>query len=504
MFGTKKELQCIRREYQEKLRMIQEAHKAEYKAMNAMHQEELERLDKKYNALDEKLKALETLKEAQKAEIKALEEEHREKFQQMQILRKEASFLKETCEALQADNDRVYAGHRGLEEEIQFLKYRAQTLDELHESVVFGKWPHDGSFLEYTCRNPFENVEILPRGEVYTCCSAYIKHNYMIGNIFEEDFQEIWNSQKARRLRRSVQEGNFEFCQKNCKFLYDSVGNGKRMGDNHPVVLKKDAESLFQDAQAEEYAVKHTPKYITLSCDETCNLRCPTCRSSGKALGKEESDQLYERLRKVVTPMLKECRMLTALASGEIFASSAVSRFLKTITVQEFPNLQLTIISNLQLADEKKWEEFSNLRYIPKTVKVSIDASCASTYEEHRRGGGWKRLVDNLSYLCSLRHDPDRNVDAVWFNFVVQKNNYQEMEAFVQMAEAMGADGVDFQRLTNWGTFCEEEYLDRDVFQKEHKEYAAASGILKRLLEQGSGKLEIVQNILSDISENGM
>lgn len=80
--------------------------------------------------------------------------------------------------------------------------------------------------------------------------------------------------------------------------------------------------------------------------------------------------------------------MLTALASGEIFASSAVSRFLKTITVQEFPNLQLTIISNLQLADEKKWEEFSNLRYIPKTVKVSIDASCASTYEENRRGGG--------------------------------------------------------------------------------------------------------------------
>lgn len=132
MFGTKKALQCIRREYQEKLRMIQEAHKAEYKAMNAMHQEELERLDKKYNALDEKLKALETLKEAQKAEIKALEEEHREKFQQMQILRKEASFLKETCEALQADNDRVYAGHRGLEAEIQFLKYRAQTLDELH------------------------------------------------------------------------------------------------------------------------------------------------------------------------------------------------------------------------------------------------------------------------------------------------------------------------------------------------------------------------------------
>lgn len=520
MFGMKKELQCIRREYQEKLRMIKEAHKTEHNAINAKHQEELESLDKKYNALEERLQALdsahkaelEALEEAWQAEIKSLKEGHREKIRllqeekeaQLQALRKETSLFKETCEALQADNDRVYAGHRGLEEEIHFLKFRAQTLDELHESVVFGRWPHDGSFRDYTCRNPFENVEILPRGEVYTCCSAYLKHNYAIGNIFNEDFQEIWNSEKARRLRRSVQEGNFEFCQKYCKCLYDAAKNRKSIGIHQPVVLKKDAACLIQYEKTEEYAVHHTPKYITLSCDETCNLRCPTCRSGSKVLGTQESEQLYQRLRKVITPMLKECRMFTALASGEIFASSAVSRFLKTITAQEFPNLKLTIITNLQLADAKKWEEFSNLRYIPKTVKVSIDAACAATYEENRRGGEWKRLMENLAYLCGLRRDPDWNADAVWLNFVIQKNNYREMEAFVQMAEAMGADGVDFQRLTNWGTFCEEEYLDRDVFQKEHKEYAAASGILKRLLEQGSGKLEIVQNILSTVSESGM
>lgn len=40
----------------------------------------------------------------------------------------------------------LYDGNRGLLEEIQFLKFRSRTLDELHESVVQGKWPHDGSF----------------------------------------------------------------------------------------------------------------------------------------------------------------------------------------------------------------------------------------------------------------------------------------------------------------------------------------------------------------------
>ncbi len=60
MFGMKKELQCIRREYQEKLRMIKEAHKTEHNAINAKHQEELESLDKKYNALEERLQALDS------------------------------------------------------------------------------------------------------------------------------------------------------------------------------------------------------------------------------------------------------------------------------------------------------------------------------------------------------------------------------------------------------------------------------------------------------------
>lgn len=105
--------------------------------------------------------------------------------------------------------------------------------------------------------------------------------------------------------------------------------------------------------------------------------------------------------------------------------------------------------------------------------------------------------MDNLSYLCSLRHDPDTNVDAVWLNFVVQKNNYQEMEHFVQLAETIGADAVEFQKLTNWGTFCEQEYLERDVFHQENPEYGAACETLKKLLKKGSTKIEIVQNILS-------
>lgn len=467
MFGRKKELESIHREYQDKLNTIREAHQAE----------------------------IQLLKEAHAAEISSLQEAQKA---QLQVLYQESGCLKEKCEALQSDNDRVYAGHKGMEEEIHFLKYRIQTLDELHESVVFGNWPHDGSFRGYTCRYPFERIEILPRGEVYTCCSGHIKHNYYIGNIYEENasLAEIWNSTKAKKLRYAVEEGNFEFCQKNCRYLYMAAKGAKehtlQLNPVKPLSDKRgDLKKTWQD-----YTAEAMPKYIMLSCDESCNLQCPTCRSSVRVLEKRESERLYQRLMEVVRPALKDCELLGALGTGELFASSAVSRFLQTVCAEEFPKLSLILTTNLQLLDQKKWEEFPNLLGMPKTIRVSVDAATKEVYEENRCGGGWERLLKNLAYLCSLRKDPDAHVEYLCLNFVVQKNNYEEMEAFADMAERMGVDAVEFQRMGNWGTFTGDEYKKRDVFSVEHPDYKKAVSLLQKVMQRDGKKIEVIQNIL--------
>lgn len=397
--------------------------------------------------------------------------------------------LKTECVRLQADNDRIYAGHRGLEEEINYLKYRIGTLDELHESVSFRYWPHDGSFKDYTCKYPFERIEILPRGEVYTCCSGYIKHNYYIGNIYEEyeSFEEIWNSDKAKKLRYSVSEGNFEFCQKKCRFFHMPAS------EDNPIVSKS---SIQSHNCWEEYAINTTPKYIMLSCDETCNLRCPSCRSATRALSKEESDKLYERLMNLVRPMLKGCELLGALGTGELFASNAVSRFLKTINIEEFPHLHLILTTNLQLVNEEKWKEFSNLLEIPKTMRISVDGASKETYEKNRFGGSWEILQNNLSYLCELRKNPAAHVDWVGLNFVVQDNNYREMEDFIAMAENLEVDAVEFQKLGNWGTFSEQDYIKKDVLNSRNPYYDETMRIFTNIMNKGSNKLQIIQNIL--------
>ena len=309
----------------------------------------------------------------------------RELEEAVESLKQENKQLEEQRDALQKDNDRVYAGHRGLEEEINFLKYRISTLDELHESVVQGTGVHDGTLKKYKCMYPFERIELLPRGEVYTCCSSYVKHNYYIGNFYEQSFDEIWNSERAMKLRYSVSNGNFEYCMETCKWIHkETIESGVDTASTNPIVERVQEDYV---GSWEECYLKSLPRFITLTCDETCNLTCPTCRSAVKVLNKEEAERLYERLVAVIRPMLKDCELLGALASGDFFASYALTKFYKTFTIEEFPKLKLYIITNLQLLTPQKWDEMSNLHTIPIRLGVSIDAANKETYEKNRRGG---------------------------------------------------------------------------------------------------------------------
>lgn len=325
--------------------------------------------------LQEQCNCLEILQQEMKRECEYLAAQKVESDVEIQRLRN-------LCSDMEEEKDRVYAGHRGLEEEINFLKYRISTLDELHESVVQRTGIHDGSLKKYKCMYPFERIELLPRGEVYTCCSAHVKHNYYIGNFFEQSFDEIWNSERALKLRYSVSNGNFEYCMENCKWLHN-IENGADTASTNPIIERngQDCVDSWADCRLEKM-----PRFITLTCDETCNLRCPTCRSAARALKKEDAEFLYERLEKTLRPMLKDCELLGALGSGDLFASYALTKFYKTLTSEEFPKLKLYIITNLQLLTPKKWDELRNLHTIPIRFGVSIDAANEETYKINRGG----------------------------------------------------------------------------------------------------------------------
>lgn len=393
------------------------------------------------------------------------------------------------------DNERVYQGHAGLMEEINFLKFRIDELDRLHDEVVIKNWTNNTRLKSYICSYPFERIEILPRGEVYTCCSAYLKHNHFIGNIFEQSFDEIWNSEKAKKLRYSVSKGNFEYCNHFCKWLHlENNSENAQTGNYNPINLRDD-EKFKLYRKYEDYKLDNYPKYITFSCDETCNLTCPSCRNKIKGLNMHESERLTANLIKTIRPIMSDCELLGALGSGDIFASKAMMDFYQTLSNEEFPKLKLYIITNAQLLDKKMWEKLSNLHNIPTRMAISVDAASKEVYEKIRRGGRWEILCKNLEFISTKRYSSDAKIEFLIFNFLIQKDNYMEIRKFIEFAKSMGADAVEFQMMSNWGTYDMNIFKEINVLNPNNAYYSETIQALRDVINNPEG-LTIVQNIL--------
>lgn len=381
----------------------------------------------------------------------------------------------------------VYAGHKAMEDEINFLKFRNEQTSELHERIVLENWVGDKSKQEYYCKYPFERIEILPRGEVYTCCSGYLKSGYDIGNIFEQDFDEVWNSDKAKKLRYSVCKGNFEYCYELCMHL---ANKGKIYDIENPVQKKMD--KVFPYKNYDECEMQKGPKMIALSFDESCNLQCPSCRNQLKVVGEEVSDRLYNVLDKKIRPLLNDCELFSLLGSGDVFASRACIKFLKTISYAQYPNMELYLITNAQLLTPKRWEEYAHLLDFPMQLAISVDAAEKETYEKLRKGGKWDILCSNLEYIKELFSG--KQDKKLILNFVIQKDNYKQMKDFVEFARKYGANYIRFQYMTNWGTMEDAMYKEMNVMHPENPLYDEAVKILNEI-EESEKEITILKNI---------
>ena len=60
---------------------------------------------------------------------------------------------------------------------------------------------------KYYCTRPFEFFEVYDDGRVSCCCPSWI-NNYEIGNIKDKSVEEVWNSEEAQELRRSILDGS--------------------------------------------------------------------------------------------------------------------------------------------------------------------------------------------------------------------------------------------------------------------------------------------------------
>jgi len=325
-----------------------------------------------------------------------------------------------------------------------------------HETIFPNK-----DLLGKYCLSPFVMIEVGLNGEVRLCgCAAWMPTS--IGNLTKNTLEEILSSPLAQRIRQSIIDGTYQYCnEQHCGVM----ANGEL---NTIDTVPDNVKNLITNSELFEI-----PHWISVQGDKVCNLSCPSCRThvikpkqneikEREQIGKIISDNLFSQ------PTDKKIVMHTS-GSGEIFASPLLMNLLSSISLDRLPNFQLCIQSNGLMA-KKNWHRISHLESAIQHVMISIDAATKETYEVVRRGGTWKQLTSAMKFLQNKKHE-------LGFSFrtrmVVQNRNYQEIQQFYDFCKSYDVDRIEYSKITDWDTWSKQEFMEHDVFDPAHPNYAA-------------------------------
>ena len=273
-----------------------------------------------------------------------------------------------------------------------------------------------------TCPRPFDTVLIDKQGSCYACeCTSWLPQS--IGNLQLKSLGEIVNSDMASHLRSAIEDGTYRYCNEHqCSYIKSNN------------VLNQRADGV---------------KHLRLAIDDSCNLRCPSCRKGmifhkeGSAfnLGIRLADRINDWLRDHQHPI-----QVHIGSDGDPFASHVYRHFMEQ--TPERDNIKYSILTNGLM-----FKEFhQKVPYVINNLQelgVSIDGASKETYEKLRLGGKWEKILEGLECMAEQKQ---KHGFRFILHFVVQKDNYHEMETIIDLGEQYGADRVWLNKIEDWGT----------------------------------------------------
>ncbi len=327
----------------------------------------------------------------------------------------------------------------------------------------------EGPTARLYCSKPFECLEVHEEGKSYLCCPRWL--SMPAGNIADQSVLEVWNGARARDIRRSILDGTFQYCDHEaCPWLKTKSGPVSRMEEvRSPSLRRAIREGLLE--------LPRGPREINASYDRSCNLSCPSCRSS-VIVESGKRERILALQEKIERQALPDADLLYITGSGDPFGSPLFREWLRGMNRDRLGALKaIRLHSNGLLWTREAWESLPEAaRERVTSAEISIDAAEPATYAENRRGGSFERLLENLQFIGGLRRSGA--LRALDFSMVVQENNFAQMPDFARLGRRFGADRVFFGRLENWGTFSETEYRRRAVHRPEHPRHGELRKVL--------------------------
>ena len=304
----------------------------------------------------------------------------------------------------------------------------------------------------YICKIPFEYLEVHHMG-VYACCPTWLPTKI----TDTENVAKAWSSDTLKEIQNSILDGSYSHCSvEHCPVLSE-------------LIHQKTVDESYFITKEQFNKIDYThPKIINYSFDRSCNLSCPSCRTHVIMANGEESDRIEYITNEIEREYGKNVECLYMSGTADPLAAKSLRKILTNYSKEKYPKVKyIHLHTNAILFDRDMWKRLKNVRHLIGPLEISIDAATKDTYEELRRGGNWDKLIENLKFISFL------NINDIRLSMVVQDSNYMEMESFYNLMYDIfkGKARIFFKKITNWGTFSNSEFSNKEIFNPNHPEF---------------------------------
>jgi len=290
------------------------------------------------------------------------------------------------------------------------------------------------------CPRPFDTILIDKMGSCYACeCQSWLPQS--IGNLQVKLLGEIIEGNAMRKhLQGSITDSSYRYCNEHqCSYIRSNV------------VLHGQSERL---------------QHLRLAIDDSCNLRCPSCRKgmifhkegSAYNLGIRLADRILDWLYDLKHPI-----QVHIGSDGDPFASHVYRHFMEQ--TPERDNIEYSILTNGLMFKEFHTRVPNVIRNL-KDLGVSIDGASKETYEKLRLGGKWDKINENLECMADLKQ---KHNFYFGLHMVVQQDNWHEIESMLALGHRYNVDRVYFNKIEDWNTnidFASQTFTELEEFKQ--------------------------------------
>ena len=264
------------------------------------------------------------------------------------------------------------------------------------------------------CMMPWVHTHIWPNGNAFPCCMSDSDIEY--GNLNDNSLEEIWNSEKYKKLRKNMlNEKESPECTRCYEMEKSNIWTLRKNTNKYYISHWDRVETTQDDGSVEEVNMG----YMDIRVSNICNFRCRTCGPELSSAWYEDHSKLYgqppenpkmmniannEKFWNELQPLLLTVEE-ACWAGGEPIITEEHYKILDFWIENKMKDVRLRYTTNFSNLYFKKksildyWNSFNDVR-----IAASLDGM-GKRGELIRAGTEWDVIEDNRRQM--IKECPD-------------------------------------------------------------------------------------------------